>query len=166
MKRSLAIIAALAVVALGVWAYGVYIQLPDPRPDITDLRVTEVYDGDTIQVTGSGGIDETVRLLGIDAPEADTCDGIYATEAARITLLNRMVTLYFDDTQPTTDVYDRVLAYVHIDKSSVSVNRQLLTSGEALVYVHDELFERHSAFDGSERAAQLLGVGLWSNRCL
>ena len=47
----------------------------------TTGHVVRIVDGDTLDVTGSDQVVERVRLIGVDAPESDTCEGRQATTA-------------------------------------------------------------------------------------
>ncbi len=83
---------------------------PAPTPP-AEAIVVEVIDGDTIAVTVNG-VAETVRLVGIDAPEMDACGG----EAARSHLLDlvgeRVVVLTEGGDGEDRDQYGRQLRYV------------------------------------------------------
>jgi len=121
-----------------------------------DWRVTEVFDGDTIEVVRSG-VTETVRLLGIDTPETHHptkpvgCFGPEASDFSTRYLLGQMITLEYD-IEPL-DIYGRRLAYVIL--RGRNFNQVLLRAGFARLLViapnrahgHDflaaELFARH-----------------------
>lgn len=84
------------------------------------VRVQRVLDGDTIELPpANGNPPETVRLLGINAPEiahgsaAAECLGDQAASETTRLLLNRTVTVSFD--RNCTDANDRTLAYVWMD---------------------------------------------------
>src|SRR5205085_6694124 len=93
---------------------------------------TRVVDGDTIHVRlFPAAQEETVRLLGIDAPEishsAKESPAYFAPEAThRLETLieGKPVTLRLDATQ-TRDKYHRLLAYVHAGESE-NVNLSLV----------------------------------------
>ena len=97
-------------------------------------NVTRVFDGDTIRVKGAGGA-ETVRLLGIDAPETSKGHGEpgqpYSRKSQRHLaglVLNRLVTLEVYG----RDRYGRSLAVVYRDGEDI--NRAMLQAGLAEVY--------------------------------
>src|SRR5689334_14898772 len=71
--------------------------------------VTEVVDGDTIHVA-TDGITDTVRLVGINAPEHGECWSDEATDALRGFLGSGPVGLERDVTD--RDQYGRLLRYV------------------------------------------------------
>lgn len=93
-------------------------EITTQSPD--EYIVEKVVDGDTI-VVERGGERVTVRLIGIDAPEATAlrkgaaeCFGNEATTHARALLEGARVTLKTDPSQDTHDRYGRLLAYVFI----------------------------------------------------
>jgi micrococcal nuclease len=122
--------------------------------------VETVIDGDTIILEGS----ETVRLIGIDAPEthhpnkAPECFGQEATHYLRERIEHQRVRLKYGEER--TDVYGRTLAYVmHKGKH---INRELVANGFALAY--RQFPHRHlKKFIHTERMAQRRRVGLWSS---
>ena len=95
---------------------------PAPRP--RTYLVVRVVDGDTVQL-GNG---ETVRLVGIDAPEVGECGYEQATEALADLVLDRDVRLtIFDEDR---DQYGRLLRYVDI--AAVDAGLQLIERGLAV----------------------------------
>lgn len=96
-------------------------------------EVVRVIDGDTI-VVNYNGIEETVRLIGVDAPESvhpdkskNTDAGFAASEFTTVYLTGQKVTLEFDTQQ--RDQYGRLLAYVY--KNGEMFNKKLLMTGHA-----------------------------------
>lgn len=95
--------------------------------------VIRVVDGDTI-VVNYNGIEEKVRLIGVDTPESVHPDsskngeaGLAASEYTKNRLEGQEVELEFDVQQ--RDMYGRLLAYVYID--GVMFNKTLLEEGIA-----------------------------------
>ena len=81
-------------------------------PDASDVdvgRVTNVVDGDTIDVEGVGRI----RVIGIDTPERGACGYDSATAAMSALVLGRDVLLTPGATDDA-DRYDRLLRYVDV----------------------------------------------------
>jgi micrococcal nuclease len=163
MVRRLLILVALAVLA------GCGVQLTsadDPAPDAPLRgRVTRVIDGDTIKVRVRNRT-ETVRLIGLDAPETHRpgtpveCGGRASTRALRRIAEGRTARLVADATQDRRDRYGRLLAYADI--SSVDVGEQLLRTGWAGVYVYGRTpFARVGRYAAAVRAARAAGRGLW-----
>ena len=77
------------------------------------------------------------------------------------------VRLVTDLSQDERDRFDRLLAYVYKPgKSGVaSVNRALVASGRAKVYVFEEPFRYLRAFEQAELAARRKDLGLWGPPC-
>lgn len=130
LKPSIALLAALAA-ASAILTSGAG---TDGR---SEGVVTAVFDGDTLLVL-TGGREEKVRLLGIDAPETD---GPYtsleplgeeAKERAAELALGRKVGLAHGGTT-LRDKYGRLLAYVHLPNGRV-LNEALLEEGLARAY--------------------------------
>src|SRR5690606_22356736 len=48
-------------------------ETEEPDPVVETWTVIRVIDGDTIEVESSSGIIETIRIVGIDAPESGQC---------------------------------------------------------------------------------------------
>ena len=96
-------------------------------------EVTRVIDGDTI-VVNYNGVQETVRMIGIDTPESvhpdkskNTDAGFAASEFTTAHLTGEKVKLEFDVQQ--RDQYGRLLAYVY--KDGEMFNKKLLMTGYA-----------------------------------
>lgn len=124
-------------------------------------KTVKAIDGDTLVVEINGKT-ETVRLLGIDAPESSKkktgskeCGGTLARGAMR-QLVKRSpeVTVSVDPTQAERDEFGRMLAYVTSADTKVANTWQgaLLSSGWAEVYEQtgkpimlDEEFKRQAA---------------------
>lgn len=86
--------------------------------------VTRVVDGDTLDLSNG----DTVRLLGIDAPEAGTVEGDRATRRLTELTLDQPVTLA-SGTQDE-DRYGRKLRYVEVNGEDVGL--ELLEEGLAV----------------------------------
>lgn len=153
----------------------------DTRSQSFEVTVTNVVDGDTIDVRYANGSTERVRLLGIDTPEVhvevqpDEYEGVPDTEAGRACLrdageaASRTVTerlageqvrLELDPEGDTRGGYDRLLAIVVQDNNSV--NYDLIESGHARLY--DTTFSERDRYADAEQAAQDADRGLWQCR--
>jgi micrococcal nuclease len=112
------------------------------------VKINKVVDGDTIDVTIDLGFDltkkERVRVAGIDTPEKRTRDleekalGIDATNWLKEKLTN---TIRGDDelvirTELRGGVgkYGRLLGWLYIGESNVSINEQMIQLGYAWAY--------------------------------
>ncbi|WP_226022738.1 thermonuclease family protein [Halomicrobium salinisoli] len=192
MHRSASTVALVAAVLVLAGCSAVAPTTPTPTaaggdaageaiPDGADTQratVTRVVDGDTIEVR-AGGETDTVRLVGVDAPEArgetnpaefegvpDTAAGRAclaraadnATAALADLVADRDVTLAVDPLTDRRDRYDRLLAHVVVD--GTNANHRLVETGRARVY--DTEFALADRFYASERAAQDQRRGLWS----
>lgn len=133
-------------------------------------EVVRIIDGDTIMVR-NGTSTQSVRLLGIDAPEIDwpdtegeeiepECFGWEAREYLISLVGQRDVLLVADDTQPAFDRYDRRLAYVYV--GDVLVNQALVENGYATELMVGDGYEFADEFKRLEAEAQAQQVGLWS----
>lgn len=96
-------------------------------------KVIRVVDGDTI-VVNYNGVEEKVRLIGVDTPESvhpdsskNTEAGFAASEFTKVYLTGEDVELEFDVQQ--RDSYGRLLAYVYLDGEMF--NEKLLRTGYA-----------------------------------
>ena len=112
------------------------------------IKINKVVDGDTIDVTIDLGFDllkkERVRIAGVDTPEKRTRNleekalGIDATEWLKARLND---TIKGDDellirTELVGGVgkYGRLLGWLYIGESSISINEQMITEGYAWEY--------------------------------
>lgn len=133
--------------------------------------IERVVDGDTI-VVNDGHYIETVRLLGIDAPETNSATGkapeCYASEATQAlrTLLpvGTAVLLETDPSQDTYDQYGRLLAYVYVAETPQrSVNETLVASGAAHEYTFKgRAYAQQSELRGAQEHASEQSLGLWA----
>lgn len=145
------------------------------------VTVTDVVDGDTLDVAYRNGSTDTVRLLGVDTPEVHTSvapdwyEGVPDTPAARDCLravgerassyvrervAGETVTLWLDTAADRRGLYGRLLGYVVHD--GTTLNHDLLVDGYARVF--DSTFGQRERFDEAERWARADGTGVWSCR--
>jgi len=85
--------------------------------------VQRVIDGDTFKLTDG----TTVRLIGIDAPEAGESCSAEATQ--KLTSLIAGETVYLEKDVSETDIYGRLLRYVYVNE--IFVNLELVYYGYA-----------------------------------
>jgi endonuclease YncB( thermonuclease family) len=144
-----------------------------------EVDVVEVTDGDTMDVVipDQDGIEETVRVVGIDTPETGSTDerieeyeGItdepalkdladQATGYAEDHLAGETLTLSFDENEPARGDYGRLLGFLELPDGTV-YNRQAVADGWARVYSSG--FGDHDDYWDAEDAAQADGKGIWS----
>jgi micrococcal nuclease len=144
----------------------------EQRSPVT-AQVTDVVEGDTIEVELADGTEENVRYIGIDTPETVKpdapveCGGPRAHHLNERLVSDRAVTLRFDAER--RDRYGRLLAYVYLPASEPGgkppfVNAELVKRGVARTLTippndsFAELFARLAARAGAR------GLGIWG-RC-
>jgi micrococcal nuclease len=120
--------------------------------------VLEITDGDTIDVVLAGER-ETVRYIGVDAPESfEALGSEAAAENARLS--GQRICLERDLTE--RDRQGRLLRYAW-NESDVLVNEALVRAGLAVVVTYEPdtkyLLDRYVP---AEQAARAAGVGLWA----
>lgn len=136
------------------------IPLIECLPDEAMGRVTEVIDGDTVDIQiqeHDSRISEDlirVRLADVDCPEVDAAGGRAAKEYASEWLQDKIVYLDLDDLKGM-DPYDRWVAVVYIANpdgtinTSQNFNRILIDSGYACIWnFSDNEFSPASWWEG------------------
>jgi hypothetical protein len=104
--------------------------------------VTNVVDGDTIDIADSEGATSRVRLIGIDAPETGACGGEAATIAMVALVLGKPVALSPGGDGEDVDRYGRLLRYV--DQDGRDAGLELITEGHAIArYDSRDGYGRH-----------------------
>ena len=119
---------------------------PEPERKPATYRVTQVVDGDTIEL-GNG---QPVRLVGIDTPERGDCGYDRATASLQRLVLGKRVRLTVSDEE--TDRYGRLLRYV--DVGGVDAGLRQINRGVAIArydsrdgYGHHPREKRYVAAD-------------------
>ena len=132
---------------------------------IKTYKVVRVVDGDTIKVNFNG-IEESLRLIGIDTPESvhpdadkNIKEGIIASDYTKSMLEGKEVRLEFDVQQ--RDRYGRLLAYVWLGNKMF--NKTLLDEGYAQVSTYPPNVKYVSDFVELERIARENNKGLWQH---
>lgn len=126
-------------------------------------EVIRVIDGDTIEVRLDGRI-QTVRYLGVDAPEIDWAAGQHqeyaldAAQANRELVSGERVRLVFDTTK--YDIYGRLLAHVFV--GDMHVNYRLIERGYAQAMFVPPNLQFQAQFLAAQREACRLGRGIWA----
>jgi micrococcal nuclease len=142
------------------------------------ISVTEIIDGDTIQMILPSGEDGTLRFLGIDCPEktaennkADEYQGIIntsclavygnkATDYLTTLIQGKDITISFESQSGFKDVYDRWLAIPSL-ANGTDINTLLLQKGYARTYTEGTC-SKESLYQSLEQEAYLAKKGLWS----
>ena len=120
--------------------------------------VTQVNDGDTIDVLLEDGKTYTVRYIGMDAPEEERP---YFTESAKANsdmVLQKQVILIKDVSEK--DQYDRLLRYVIVDH--VFVNLELVRAGYAQAMNYPPDIACADTFANAEGEACASFAGIWT----
>jgi len=124
--------------------------------NLTEIRVTRVIDGDTIDVESG----ERIRLYEIDAPE-------YPKECMGVDAKTRMEELVQDKKifiqAFGKDNFGRVLAYVYFDR--LLINQAITEEGLAYYIKGKTATENTLKIEQSESTAKLAGRGVWSSFC-
>lgn len=173
-----AIFAAFADLGLG--ADEVVRMRASPLPPSTPSRgvrwhtIVSVPDGDTLKLNGG----ETVRLIGVDAPESSNNRklredmykmgipvrerdlaqlGLQAAEFTERLALGRRCWLEFESGE--SDQYGRLLAYVHLDDGRI-LNEEILRNGFGKVYLSYS-FKYRKRYILLQAGASMNRLGLW-----
>lgn len=126
-------------------------------PQLTTFLVTTVIDGDTIKVKMPDGKVESVRIIGIDAPESGACFESESTAKMASLTQGKEAALEAGDSDDR-DRYGRLLRYVRIigeDIGAVMVREGFAESYRK--YPHS----RSSIYNAMEESAKLEKKGLW-----
>ena len=110
-------------------------------------KVNNVVDGDTIDVDIDLGFDisfsSRVRLAGIDTPESRTTNkaekvlGLEAKEYVKSKIKDAKVVVIKTEKMDSSEKYGRILGWLFLDGSKVSVNEQMIADGYAWGYLGD-----------------------------
>lgn len=138
-------------------------QGPSPTPsavgvqglddDISGIRVAKIIDGDTF-VLASG---QTVRLIGIDAPEKNDCFATESTSELSNLIGGKNIRLEKDVSE--TDRYRRLLRYIWVDQTFV--DDQLVRRGFATAKDYPPDSKYKEQFAQAEVEARINNRGLW-----
>jgi micrococcal nuclease len=127
--------------------------------------IVHVVDGDTI-VARISGVDERIRLIGIDTPETVAperpveCFGPEASARAE-ELLPVGTPIRLERDVEARDRYDRLLAYVFRADDDLLVNLVLVEEGMAEASSFPPNTARDPDFSAAEARARGAGRGLW-----
>ena len=107
-------------------------------------KVNKIVDGDTIDVDIDLGFDisfsSRVRLAGIDTPESRTTDlkekalGLEVKEKIKKELAAAKDVVIKTEKPDSSEKYGRILGWVFLDGSGVSLNQKLINEGYAWTY--------------------------------
>lgn len=130
------------------------------------LKISKFVDGDTFWVINEDGINEKIRLIGIDTPEARRTGrteieyfGKEASAYVKTLLTGKKVRLVYDVGR--YDRYKRTLAYVYLDDGRF-LNALLLKDGYATAATFPPNVKYAEYFKKLEKKARSQKVGMWS----
>lgn len=171
MKKTFIVLLGIAGIIFLYCIRAVFHISPVTFPGSSSLTQEEsvvlwIIDGDTLVVSGNG-TEETVRLIGIDAPEQnkenDTkqCFFEESKEELRELTEGKSVSLESDETQEDRDVYGRLLRYVFLPDGTF-VNRYMVERGLAKEYTYmGNPYMYQTDFIAAEIKAKEKKEGLW-----
>lgn len=168
-------IAGLIILAAAIWTLIYFIPKIHIPKNIKNsiatpgfYKVTNVVDGDTIEVNMDGSI-ERIRLIGIDTPETVQpdnpveCYGKNASNFAHQLMDNKTVRLEADPINTNRDRYERLLRYVYLPDNTF-VNAEIIKQGYGFAYLSFP-FSKSDEFAQYQQTAQEAALGLWAGKC-
>ncbi len=111
------------------------------------VELVRVVDGDTIEVKMGDKV-ESVRLIGIDAPEMDEKTKQRAIESKKYLenlIKDKNIYLDKDETQDDRDIYDRLLRYVYLENKTL-INKKMIEANMADEYTFIVPYKFQSEF--------------------
>ena len=118
-------------------------------------KVTKIVDGDTIDVEIDLGFDisfsSRVRLAGIDTPESRTLDkaekalGLEAKAYLKRQIDSAKTIVIKTEKMNSSEKYGRILGWLFLDGSTVSINEKMIEDGHAWGYLGDTKVKDFSA---------------------
>ncbi|HIH09446.1 MAG TPA: hypothetical protein HA254_02140 [Candidatus Diapherotrites archaeon] len=117
------------------------------------LTVSNVIDGDTIKLSNG----ETVRLIGINAPESGQMCSTEATSKLGELALGKEITLEKDIEE--SDQYGRLLRYVYA--SQIHINMEMIRLGLAHKYEYGQNTKYSAKFQEAENEAKQNQGCIW-----
>lgn len=138
---------------------------PHPETAATPA-ISSVIDGDTVVIEFAPGVEETVRLLGIDTPETVDpnrpvqCFGAEASAHVHA-LLPPLTPVRLERDVEARDHFGRLLAYIYRESDGLFVNLDLVQRGLADVTFYDPNTTRQAEFETARTTARTQAVGLW-----
>ena len=120
-------------------------------------HVVNVPDGDSL-VVKVDGIEEKVRLIGVNAPEHDECFGEESAHGLRDLIENTDIVMVTDI--EARDQYGRLLAYVYRD--DVLINEVAASRGLVLARAYEPNTKYQAQIDAAAREAQESETGMWA----
>jgi endonuclease YncB( thermonuclease family) len=132
--------------------YGKILLTPPENQDFSGV-VTNIIDGDTIEVSANGK-NKKIRLYGIDCPELAQPYGQEAKNYTYLRAIYKTVKVRYID----LDNYGRILAYIILPDGS-NLNQEIVKAGYAWRYFNSN----DPKLGQLESEARASGSGLWSD---
>ena len=144
--------------------------------ELDPVKFVYAMDGDTIVVSNRDGVDYTVRLIGIDAPESVAPESYTEKTGKENSRYGKMAAdylthiledhnyLYLEYDQELKDPYDRMLAYVYLsDRTNIldSVNYKMIIDGYAVSMEVEPNVKYCKELKKAEDDAKAAVSGLW-----
>jgi len=148
ISKALTLLFLVVIIAIG---------LNYKNPENTGLEkvvVKKIIDGDTIEIENG----QQIRYIGIDTPEY----GEYYFEQAKLENEKMLSSkdVYIEKDILEKDKFDRILAYVWVDKN-ILINNQLLEMGMAFPLFIPPNKKYQELFIKSFEKAQASDIGVW-----
>ena len=106
-------------------------------------KVTNVVDGEEIDLGFDISFSSRVRLAGIDTPESRTTNkaekvlGLEAKEYVKSKIKDAKEVVIKTEKMDSSEKYGRILGWVFLDGSKISINEQMIADGYAWGYLGD-----------------------------
>ena len=126
---------------------------PPTTPVDGEFNVVRVHDGDSLTLVGADGLEISVRLRSIDAPELGQPYGYEAKQALQSLLKSGPVSL----SQPEKGKYGRYVADVYF--GDTWVNQAMVAEGHAWC---DQVNSFNRTLFSAEQKAKAQAAGLWA----
>ncbi len=120
-------------------------------------HVVNVSDGDSL-IVEVDGIEEKIRLIGVNAPERDECFGEESAGGLRTLLDNADVSIVTDI--EARDQYGRILAYVYRD--NLFINEEVASQGLVLARAYEPNTTLQQQIDSAAQVARKNQTGMWA----
>ncbi len=138
----------------------------DKKEKEQKVLVLKVIDGDTLRVQIDGK-EESIRLIGIDAPEkyAGKAPECFAEESKihlEQLLQGKNIHLEVDLSQDDRDVYGRLLRYVYIEEGD-NINFRMIRDGFAREFTYKHPYWLQEEFREAEYLSKTSNSALWSS---
>ncbi len=167
-RKQKKLIVGVILIILGLFAskFSGNIEQTTGIPINNNYQVTQVFDGDTIEVNVDGK-KEKIRFIGVDTPEthdprkAVQCFGKSASNFTSSKLLNKQVRLESDSLSTNRDRYSRLLRYVYLTDGSL-INSKIIEEGYGFAYTAFD-FQKSNEFKALQDQARSQKRGLWSS---